>query len=267
MRSIAAARALARLAGFITSTSTSGSSAGAASLSACRAATAAVTSSSPAATATATAATTAAASTLANSGNRGRLLQQHMVRLRAADAAPPLVVALRAIATSARPSSAADAKPADSNSSNDADEPEANPKVKALADEICGLTVLECSWLSEILRKRLGVAKPAFGAMPMMAAAGAAAPGGAAAAAPAAAAAAEPEKKEKTEFAVKLESFSADGKIKVIKEVRAATGLGLKEAKELVEKAPVAIKTALPKADAEALKKLLEGAGAKVALE
>jgi large subunit ribosomal protein L7/L12 len=172
--------------------------------------------------------------------------------------------ALRAIATSAAPATAAEPAPS---SSGDADtaEPEANPKVKALADEICGLTVLECSWLSEILRKRLGVAKPAFGAMPMMAAAApAAAP--AAGAAPAAAAA-EPEKKEKTEFSVKLESFSADGKIKVIKEVRAATGLGLKEAKELVEKAPTAVKTALPKAEAEALKKLLEAAGAKVALE
>ena len=96
-----------------------------------------------------------------------------------------------------------------------------------------GLTVLESSWLSEILRKRLNIAKPAFGAMPMMAAAPASAP---AAAGPAAPAAAAPpaEKKEKTEFDVKLTSFTAEGKIKVIKEIRAITGLGLKEAKELV---------------------------------
>jgi len=110
-----------------------------------------------------------------------------------------------------------------------------NEKVQRLADEITSLTVLECSWLSEILRKRLNMERPAFGgmsmlgAMPMMAAPGGAAAGGAGdAAAPA------EEKKEKTEFAVKLESFSAEGKIKVIKEIRAITSLGLKEAKELV---------------------------------
>jgi large subunit ribosomal protein L7/L12 len=190
--------------------------------------------------------------------------QHHHLAAAAAVPSPPR----RAIATSA--ASAAEPAPTaggDAAESSKA-EPEANPKVKALADEICGLTVLECSWLSEILRKRLGVAKPAFGAMPMMAAAAApaAAPAAGGAAAPAAAA---PEAaKEKTEFTVKLESFSADGKIKVIKEVRAATGLGLKEAKELVEKAPGAVvKAALPKADAEALKKVLEAAGAKVALE
>jgi large subunit ribosomal protein L7/L12 len=115
-----------------------------------------------------------------------------------------------------------------------------NDKVRRLADEIVGLTVLECSWLSEILRKKLNMEKPAFGAMPMMgampfgmaapgAAAGAAAGGGGGEAAPAA-----EEKKEQTEFTVKLESFSAEGKIKVIKEIRAITNLGLKEAKELV---------------------------------
>ena len=94
-----------------------------------------------------------------------------------------------------------------------------------------GLTVLECSWLSEILRKKLNIQKPAFGAMPAMAFAAPAA--GPASAAPAEAEKKE-EKKEKTEFDVKLESFSAEGKIKVIKEIRALTNLGLKEAKELV---------------------------------
>ncbi len=92
-----------------------------------------------------------------------------------------------------------------------------------------GLTVLECSWLSEILRKKLNIQKPAFGAMPMMPAMGVGAPA-------AAASEAEPAevKKEKTEFTVKLDGFSPDGKIKVIKEIRAITQLGLKEAKELV---------------------------------
>lgn len=109
-----------------------------------------------------------------------------------------------------------------------------NDKVQKLADEVLGLTVLEASWLSDILRKKLNIAKPAFGAMPAM-------PFMAAAAAPAAAsvggdakAPAAEEKKEKTEFDIKLESFSAEGKIKVIKEIRALTNLGLKEAKELV---------------------------------
>lgn len=113
-----------------------------------------------------------------------------------------------------------------------------NERVQRLADEIVGLSVLECSWLSEILRKRLNMERPAFGAMPMMGAMPAmGVPGGAPGAgasgsggdAPAAEAA-----KEKTEFAVKLEAFSAEGKIKVIKEIRAITSLGLKEAKELV---------------------------------
>ncbi|KXZ41807.1 hypothetical protein GPECTOR_277g729 [Gonium pectorale] len=132
-----------------------------------------------------------------------------------------------------------------------------------------GLTVLECSWLSEILRKKLGVQQPAFGAMSAMQFAMPAAP--AAAAAPAAGAPAaekkEEPKKEKTEFDVKLESFSAEGKIKVIKEIRALTNLGLKEAKELVEKSPVVVKTGVSKADAEAMKKQLESAGGKVSYE
>eukprot|EP00983_Pelagomonas_calceolata_P104444 1159027-Pelagomonas_calceolata.AAC.1 len=112
-------------------------------------------------------------------------------------------------------------------------------KVQRLAGELLGLTVLESSQLSTILRKKLDIPKPAFGAgampaFPMGAAmpqpgAGAAVSGGAGAqeAAP------EPAK-EKTEFEVKLQSFSAEGKIKVIKEIRALTNLGLKEAKELV---------------------------------
>lgn len=115
-----------------------------------------------------------------------------------------------------------------------------NEKVRKLADEILGLSVLESSWLTEILRKKLGMAKPAFGAMPAFGMApqamGAApAAGGAAPAASAQAAAPKEEKKEeKTTFDIKLESFTADGKIKVIKEIRAITNLGLKEAKELV---------------------------------
>ncbi|GLI61009.1 hypothetical protein VaNZ11_003271 [Volvox africanus] len=150
--------------------------------------------------------------------------------------------------------------------STTADVSSGNAKVQKLADEVMGLTVLECSLLSEILRKKLGVPQPAFGAtMPF--AMPAAPP---AAATPAAAAPVEKKeepKKEKTEFDVKLESFSAEGKIKVIKEIRALTNLGLKEAKELVEKAPVMIKAGVSKADAEAMRKQIEAAGGKVTVD
>lgn len=87
-----------------------------------------------------------------------------------------------------------------------------------------------------------------------------------AAAGVAVAVAAAPVEEEKTEFDVELTSFG-DQKIKVIKAVRDATGLGLKEAKELVESAPKVIKEGLSKADAEALQKTLEEVGAKVTLK
>ena len=70
-----------------------------------------------------------------------------------------------------------------------------------------------------------------------------------------------------TMFAVKLDGFEAKDKIKVIKEIRALTGLGLKESKELVESAPKIIKKDLPKAEAEALQKKLRESGAKISLE
>eukprot|EP00879_Flechtneria_rotunda_P014318 GHRR01014958.1.p1 GENE.GHRR01014958.1~~GHRR01014958.1.p1 ORF type:complete len:186 (+),score=65.81 GHRR01014958.1:1619-2176(+) len=133
-------------------------------------------------------------------------------------------------------------------------------KVHQLADQIINLSVLECSQLSSLLRDRLGITQPA--AMPMM-------PMGMPAAPAAAAAPEQPveQKKEKTEFDVKLESFTPEGKIKVIKEIRAITNLGLKEAKELVEKAPVVIKTGISKADAEAMQKQLAAVGGKVIME
>lgn len=141
--------------------------------------------------------------------------------------------------------------------------------MQQLAEQIVGLTVLECSWLSEILRKKLNMEKPAFGGMPMMGAMPmmAGPSGGAAAGSGGDAAPAEEPKKEQTEFTVKLEAFSAEGKIKVIKEIRAITSLGLKEAKELVEKAPVVVKSGLSKADAEAMQKQLEAVGGTTKLE
>jgi large subunit ribosomal protein L7/L12 len=119
-----------------------------------------------------------------------------------------------------------------------------------LVDDLSALTVLEASELSKMLEEKWGVSAAAPVAV-------AAAGGGAAAAAPA---------EEKTEFDVILASFG-DNKINVIKEVRAITGLGLGEAKALVEGAPKAVKEGASKAEAEDIQKKLEAAGAKVELK
>ncbi len=119
-----------------------------------------------------------------------------------------------------------------------------------LVDDLSALTVLEASELSKLLEEKWGVSAAA--PVAVAAAAGGAAP----------AAAAE----EKTEFDVILAAFG-DNKINVIKEVRAITGLGLGEAKALVEAAPKAIKEGASKAEAEDIKKKLEEAGAKVELK
>jgi large subunit ribosomal protein L7/L12 len=123
-------------------------------------------------------------------------------------------------------------------------------KIKDLGEGIVGLTVLEAKELGDYLEDVHGIKAAAAAVAGPMPGAGAAA-------------AAEP---EKTDFNVVLESFGAN-KIAVIKIVRAATGLGLKEAKDLVEAAPKTVKEALPKAEAEKLKKELEDAGAKVSLK
>lgn len=120
--------------------------------------------------------------------------------------------------------------------------------LQKLVDDLSNLTVIEAAELSKLLEEKWGVS--------------AAAPVAAAAAAAAPAAAVE----EKTEFDVILASFG-ENKINVIKEVRAITGLGLGEAKALVEGAPKAVKEGVNKAEAEDIKKKLEGAGAKVELK
>ena len=126
-------------------------------------------------------------------------------------------------------------------------------ETKDLGDKIVGLTLKAAKELSDYLDEVHGI-KPAAGGAVMMAAPGA---GGGAAAEAAA---------EKTEFDVVLDAFG-DNKIGVIKVVRAATGLGLKEAKDLVEGAPSKVKEGISKADAEKLKKELEEAGAKVSIK
>ncbi|MFM7107902.1 MAG: 50S ribosomal protein L7/L12 [Planctomycetaceae bacterium] len=134
---------------------------------------------------------------------------------------------------------------------------EFSKETKDLGDKIVGLTLKAAKELSDYLDEVHGI-KPAAGGAVMMAApaggAGGAAGGGEAAA-------------EKTEFDVVLESYPADAKIGIIKVVRAATGLGLKEAKDLVEGAPAKVKEGISKADAEKLKKELEEAKAKVAIK
>jgi len=120
-------------------------------------------------------------------------------------------------------------------------------KMEEFVSYVENMTVLELSKLVKTLEERLGVS--------------AAAPVAVAAAAPAAAAVAE---EEKTEFDVILAGFDAAKKISVIKVVRELTGLGLKEAKDLVEGAPKSLKEAITKDEAEKIKKQLEEAGAKV---
>lgn len=120
-------------------------------------------------------------------------------------------------------------------------------KLEKIVEDLSSLTVLEAADLAKLLEEKWGVS--------------AAAPVAVAAAGPAAAAA--PAAEAKTEFTVVLADAGAN-KINVIKEVRAITSLGLKEAKDLVEAAPKPVKEGVSKDEAEKIKKQLEGAGAKV---
>lgn len=121
--------------------------------------------------------------------------------------------------------------------------------LKAFAEQLVNLSVKEVNELAQILKDEYGI-EPAAAAVAVAA--------GPAAAAPAA--------EEKTSFDVILKSAGAK-KLDVVKVVKAQTGLGLKEAKEMVDNAPSVLKEGLPKADAEGLKKELEAAGAEVELK
>lgn len=129
-----------------------------------------------------------------------------------------------------------------------------SPKLEEVAKTIEGLTALELSDLVKSLETKFGIsAAMPSAAGPMM---GGAPAGGAA-----------PAAEEKTTFDVILKEAPADKKIAIIKEVRAATNLGLKEAKDLVEAAPKTVKEAVNKEEAEELKKKFEAAGAKIELK
>jgi len=125
-----------------------------------------------------------------------------------------------------------------------------NSDIKKLGDKIVGLTLMQAKELGDYLKEEYGI-EPAAGAAVMMAG-------------PAAQGQAE-EKEEKTSFDVILKEFG-DKKIQVIKEVRALTGLGLKEAKTLVDSVPKPVKEGLSKEDAEAAREKLEAVGAVVEL-
>lgn len=120
--------------------------------------------------------------------------------------------------------------------------------LEKIVDDLSSLTVLEAAELSKLLEDKWGVSAAAPVAVAAVAAAGA------------------EEVEEKTEFDVILADFG-EKKINVIKEVRAITGLGLKEAKDLVEGAPKAIKEGVPKDEAEEIKKKVEAAGATVEIK
>ena len=124
-------------------------------------------------------------------------------------------------------------------------------KIDKIIEELKSLTLLEASQLVSQIEETFGVDASSGGGMMMMSSA------------PAAEAATE----EQTEFELILENVPADKKIAILKVVRSVTGLGLKEAKDLVESAPKTIKESLPKAEAEDIKKQIEEAGGKVLLK
>jgi large subunit ribosomal protein L7/L12 len=126
-------------------------------------------------------------------------------------------------------------------------------EVTELGDKIVGLTIAKAVELRDYLKEKYKI-EPAGGGVVM-------------AAGPAAGAAVAEKPAEQTEFTVTLDGFDAAKKINVIKVVREITGLGLKEAKDLVEGAPKPVKENIPKADAEKIKKQLEDGGAKASLK
>lgn len=128
--------------------------------------------------------------------------------------------------------------------------PKSKANLEKIVEDLSSLTVLEAAELAKMLEEKWGVSAAAAVAV-------AAGPAGGAAAAPV---------EEQTEFTVVLAAIG-DKKIEVIKEVRAVTGLGLKEAKDLVEGAPKPVKEGIPKEEAEKIKATLEKVGAKVELK
>ncbi|KAK4360394.1 hypothetical protein RND71_019346 [Anisodus tanguticus] len=135
-------------------------------------------------------------------------------------------------------------------------------RVWSLVDEVSGLTLVEVAELSSIIMKKLGMTE-----QPMVGVMKAGAAGLAAAAMKGPEAAKEEKKPEKTVFELKLESYESASKIKIIKEVRSFTDLGLKEAKDLVEKTPAVFKKGVSKEEGEQIIEKMKALGAKVVME
>lgn len=133
-------------------------------------------------------------------------------------------------------------------------------RVWRLVDEMSSLTLAEVAELSSIMMKKMGMKEPPVVAVMKPGAAGVAPQGGQTAAK-------EEAKPEKTIFELKLEAFEAASKIKIIKEVRSFTDLGLKEAKDLVEKAPIVFKKGVTKEEGEQIIEKMKAVGAKVVME
>ncbi|KAL3814169.1 hypothetical protein ACJIZ3_015437 [Penstemon smallii] len=132
-------------------------------------------------------------------------------------------------------------------------------RVWKLVDEIAGLTLVETAELSSIMMRKLGMKeRPIVGVMK---------PGAAGVAMKTTAAAKEEKKPEKTAFELKIESYDAASKLKVIKEIRSFTDLGLKEAKDLVEKVPAVVKKGVSKEEAEKIIEKMKAVGANVVME
>lgn len=190
-----------------------------------------------------------------------------MTQLRSSPArSATLFRALRLIATSSNGQTtrffgAAAAKSSESDDETEARTPPSG-RVQRLAEDISTLSLLEVSDLTALLRKKLGLPSGMGMGMPM-----GMMPPGMGMAGVSATPAAEEAKVEKTSFDVKLEKFDAGSKIKIIKEVRTFTDLGLKEAKELVEKAPIVLKSGVAKEDAEQIIEKLKSVGATAVLE
>lgn len=186
-----------------------------------------------------------------------------MNQLWSCSAKPSLLRSIRRIAATANSPSRLFANAA-ANESYDETEARTPPseKIQRLAEEVSTLTLQEATDLSTLLRQKLGL--PAgMGMMPMGGMMMPGAQGGGGAAAPVV----EEAKVEKTSFDVKLEKFDAGSKIKIIKEVRTFTALGLKEAKELVEKAPVVLKSGVAKEEAAQIIEKLKSVGATALME
>ncbi|KAI3861656.1 hypothetical protein MKW98_000608 [Papaver atlanticum] len=148
--------------------------------------------------------------------------------------------------------------------STSTEEVKPSERVVSLVDEISDLTLLEVADLTEVLRKKLNINEMPIMTMMMP---GLGIGGKVGGGAGGAARGEEKKTAEKTAFDLKLEGFDAAGKIKIIKEVRTFTDLGLKEAKELVEKAPTLLKKGVTKEEAEKIIEKMTGIGAKVTME